>query len=177
MHVYVSGQVPGCMLARKMVYTQHTTHPQSTPSLLYRHVRLVSTTSEISALSVGPKVVLASLPSLSAGPARQLFVEWAGDPRNAIILPGAPQAGTLAEALALVGQGGDPVERGHAGWRRQAGGRWEVDVELRRRVVLTGVCGVWGDGCRYGGSEHGHVYTHMHTCIHKPTHPPTQKHT
>lgn len=83
-------------------------------------------------------MILASLPSLAAGPARHLLTEWAGDPRNAIILPGAPQAGTLAEALALVAQGGDPGEHGHEGWRQQLGGRWEVDVVLSRRVALTG---------------------------------------
>ena len=37
---------------------------------------------EVARLSQGPKLVLATLPSLQAGMARQLFVEWAGDPRN-----------------------------------------------------------------------------------------------
>ncbi len=35
----------------------------------------------------GPKVVLATLASLEAGLARQLFIEWARDPKNLIIFP------------------------------------------------------------------------------------------
>ncbi len=35
----------------------------------------------------GPKVVLATLASLEAGLARQLFIEWARDSRNLIVFP------------------------------------------------------------------------------------------
>lgn len=45
------------------------------------------------------QVVLASLPNLESGFARQLFVEWAGDPRNAIVFTQRGEPGSLAAAL------------------------------------------------------------------------------
>ena len=46
-------------------------------------------------MGIGPKVVLASLPSLSAGPARELLAQWAGDPHSAVVMPGTPQVGRV----------------------------------------------------------------------------------
>ena len=56
-----------------------------------RHVRTCHTRHDVGMLNKerggGPKVVLATLASLEAGLARQLFVEWARDSRNLIIFP------------------------------------------------------------------------------------------
>ena len=45
---------------------------------------------QLSALPPGPKAVLATLPSLEAGPAQELFVEWAGDPHSLILFTERP---------------------------------------------------------------------------------------
>jgi Cft2 family RNA processing exonuclease len=41
-------------------------------------------------------VVLASAESLSCGPAKQLFLDWAADPRNLVLFTQSPRIGTLA---------------------------------------------------------------------------------
>ncbi len=48
-------------------------------------MKLCHAREELARLPQGPKVVLATLPSLQAGMARDLFVEWAADPRNLIL--------------------------------------------------------------------------------------------
>lgn len=50
-----------------------------------RYMKLCHTRQELARLPQGPKLVLATLPSLQAGMARELFVEWAHDPRNLIL--------------------------------------------------------------------------------------------
>jgi hypothetical protein len=50
-----------------------------------RYLKLCHTREELGRLPQGPKLVLATLPSLQAGMARDLFVEWAVDPRNLIL--------------------------------------------------------------------------------------------
>ncbi len=50
-----------------------------------RYLKLCHTREELGRLPQGPKLVLATLPSLQAGMARDLFVEWAADPRNLIL--------------------------------------------------------------------------------------------
>ena len=45
---------------------------------------------QLAALPPGPKAVLATLPSLEAGPAQELFVEWAGDPHSLILFTERP---------------------------------------------------------------------------------------
>ena len=47
--------------------------------------------------------MLATLPSLEAGYARQLFLEWAGDGRNAVVFATAPPPGSLAERVLQLG--------------------------------------------------------------------------
>ena len=54
-----------------------------------RRVRVLQHAQEMLAM-VGPRVVLASVPSLSMGHARLLFAEWAADPRNLILFPTEP---------------------------------------------------------------------------------------
>ena len=50
-----------------------------------RYMKLCHTREELARLPQGPKLVLATLPSLQAGMARQLLVEWAAEPRNLIL--------------------------------------------------------------------------------------------
>ena len=50
-----------------------------------RYLKLCHTREELARLSQGPKLVMATLPSLQAGMARDLFVEWAADPKNLIL--------------------------------------------------------------------------------------------
>lgn len=60
-----------------------------------RHVRTCHTRHDVGMLNKerggGPKVVLATLASLEAGLARQLFIEWARDSKNLIAFPLQPQ--------------------------------------------------------------------------------------
>lgn len=50
-----------------------------------RYMKLCHTREELARLPQGPKVVLATLPSLQAGMARDLFMEWAPHPKNLIL--------------------------------------------------------------------------------------------
>lgn len=102
-----------------------------------RYLKLCSSREELARLPQGPKVVLATSPTLEAGFSRQLFVEWAGDPRNAILLVLPPEDGTLAATMAQqAGSGG-------GGQAQQLGGQQlgevpSVKVTLSRRVPLEG---------------------------------------
>ena len=58
-------------------------------------MKLCHTREELARLPQGPKLVLATLPSLQAGMARELFVEWAGDPRNLILFTQQAEVWTL----------------------------------------------------------------------------------
>ena len=51
----------------------------------HRYMKLCHTREELARLPQGPKLVLATLPSLQAGCARDLFLEWAPDPKNLIL--------------------------------------------------------------------------------------------
>ena len=51
----------------------------------HRYMKLCHTREELARLPQGPKLVLATLPSLHAGCARDLFLEWAPDPKNLIL--------------------------------------------------------------------------------------------
>ena len=68
---------------------------------LSRHVRTCHTRHDVGMLNKdrggGPKVVLATLASLEAGLARQLFIEWARDSKNLIVFP--LQAQVLSKLL------------------------------------------------------------------------------
>lgn len=48
-------------------------------------MKLCHTREELARLPQGPKLVLATLPSLQAGMARDLFMEWAPHPKNLIL--------------------------------------------------------------------------------------------
>ncbi|CAK0764272.1 hypothetical protein CVIRNUC_003141 [Coccomyxa viridis] len=71
---------------------------QSNPFAL-PNVKVCQSREQLAALPPGPKAVLATLPSLEAGPAQELFVEWAGDPHSLILFTERPPAGSLASAV------------------------------------------------------------------------------
>lgn len=58
--------------------------------LLPRHVKICHTREQLAALPPGPKAILATLPSLEAGPAQELLVDWAGDPHSLILFTERP---------------------------------------------------------------------------------------
>lgn len=62
-------------------------------------MKLCSSREELARLPHGPKLVLASLPSLEAGFSRQLFMDWAENPRNAVVFVTPAEEGTLAERV------------------------------------------------------------------------------
>ena len=90
-----------------------------------RYVTPVSTLEALDALPPGPKVVLASLSSLAAGPARALMARWAADPRCMLLFTAAGQEDTLARALATAA----PIP---------APARPPLRLQLGRRVALQG---------------------------------------
>ncbi|KAJ7523061.1 hypothetical protein O6H91_18G035900 [Diphasiastrum complanatum] len=68
-------------------------------SFLLKYLKLCNTRKELDALPPGPKVVFASMASLEAGFARDLFVEWASDGKNLVLFTERGQFGTLARLL------------------------------------------------------------------------------
>lgn len=62
------------------------------------HVRPCNDAEELSQVP-GPRVVLASLGSLDTGFARDLFVQYAGDPRNRVIFPSRSSSDSLAHKI------------------------------------------------------------------------------
>jgi len=64
----------------------------------FKFVRLCHSREELNSLPK-PAVVLATTASLEWGFARDLFVEWASNPRHTVIFTDRPQPGTLAHQL------------------------------------------------------------------------------
>ncbi|XP_063387739.1 probable cleavage and polyadenylation specificity factor subunit 2 [Cydia fagiglandana] len=91
---------------------------RSNPFLL-RHLQLCHSVVEVTR-TPGPKVVLASFPDLECGFARDLFLQWAPNPQNSIILTHRSSPGTLARDL--IENGGDRT----------------LELVVRRRVRLEG---------------------------------------
>lgn len=54
-------------------------------------MKLCYSRSELEQMPPGPKLVLATAPTLEAGGSRQLFAEWAGNPKDLIIFVGQAQ--------------------------------------------------------------------------------------
>ncbi|XP_026725742.1 probable cleavage and polyadenylation specificity factor subunit 2 isoform X2 [Trichoplusia ni] len=84
-----------------------------------RHLQLCHSVGEVSR-TPGPKVVLASFPDLESGFARDLFLLWAPNPQNSIVLTARTSPGTLARDL--IEKGGDRT----------------LELTVRRRVRLEG---------------------------------------
>ncbi|XP_075145543.1 cleavage and polyadenylation specificity factor subunit 2 [Haematobia irritans] len=86
----------------------------------FKHMQLCHSLAEL-ALLPGPKVVLASEQDMESGFARELFVQWAGNPNNSIIFTSRTSQGTLAMDL---------VDN-HTPGRK-------IELDIRRRVELEG---------------------------------------
>lgn len=86
----------------------------------FKHLRLIHSMNELSKIP-GPKVVLASSPDLESGFSRELFLQWAQNSHNSIILTSRTSHGTL---------GRDLIDNG--------GGR-RIELDVKRRVELEGV--------------------------------------
>jgi len=79
-------------------------------AFVLKHVVVCASTAQLKKMKFPkgvPKLVLATLPSLEAGPARELFAQWAGDERNTILFPTEPEVGSLAEKVLGMGRGGE----------------------------------------------------------------------
>ncbi|KAK9816483.1 hypothetical protein WJX72_000827 [[Myrmecia] bisecta] len=86
-------------------------------------MKLCQSVDDLARLPAGPKVVLASMPSLETGASKQLFADWAADPRNVILFTGRPEEGTIAAQLQA---------------HRPGQGGLVIHTTLSRRVVLEG---------------------------------------
>ena len=90
-----------------------------------RYLALCHSVEELQNLRPGPKVVLASFGSLEAGPARRLFVEWAQDPKNLVVLTDRGAPGSLSREVRSLAE-------------KPPGARKPLSVRLSRRVLLEG---------------------------------------
>lgn len=85
----------------------------------FRHLRLCHSMSELAKVP-SPKVVLASGLDLESGFSRELFLQWAHNPTNSIILTTRTAPGTLARDLI------------------DNGGNRRVELDVKRRIELEG---------------------------------------
>lgn len=72
-------------------FDTHRTNAFSTKYLHVCHSR-----EQLTALGPKPKLVMASMGSLEVGPARDLFVSWAANPRNLVLFTDMGQVCTFA---------------------------------------------------------------------------------
>uniref|UniRef100_A0A182T530 Cleavage and polyadenylation specificity factor subunit 2 n=1 Tax=Anopheles maculatus TaxID=74869 RepID=A0A182T530_9DIPT len=86
----------------------------------FKHLRLCHTMADLAKVP-SPKVVLASSPDMESGFSRELFIQWAPNASNSIIITARSSPGTLARDL--IDNGGN--------------GR-KIDMDIRRRVELEG---------------------------------------
>ncbi len=96
----------------------------------YHHnsrLKVVRGLDEIQAL-VGPKLVLASFPSLDSGFASRLFRAWSIDPLNTLILPDKGPVGSLCRRLYDTWMG--TVENGSAQDQLRAPAVLNMDLHL-----------------------------------------------
>lgn len=56
-------------------------------------MKVCHTREELARLPQGPKLVLATLPSLTAGMSRELFMQWAPNPKNTILFTQEAEVG------------------------------------------------------------------------------------
>ncbi|PNH09934.1 Cleavage and polyadenylation specificity factor subunit 2 [Tetrabaena socialis] len=119
-------------------------------------------------------VVLATMPSLDSGPARQLLVDWAGQPRNTIIFTERANSGTLASCLQNHVPGPEPLRlplrlatrvplEGEelAAWQAAKAAEAAGALEEARRAVDA----MGGSGERAGRAEARHGEVGMLTAI------------
>ncbi|XP_077285623.1 cleavage and polyadenylation specificity factor subunit 2 [Arctopsyche grandis] len=84
-----------------------------------RHLQVCHSASEVLRIP-GPKVVLASCPDLNSGFSRELFLLWASQAQNSIVLTTRTSPGTLARDLL------------------ENGGNRTLDLIVKKRVKLEG---------------------------------------
>ncbi|XP_041968998.1 probable cleavage and polyadenylation specificity factor subunit 2 [Aricia agestis] len=84
-----------------------------------RHLQLCHSVAEVTR-TPGPKVVLASFPDLETGYARDLFIQWAPNPQNSIVITSKTSPGTLARDL------------------YDKGGDRNIEMMIRKRIRLEG---------------------------------------
>jgi len=85
----------------------------------FKHLKLCHSMAEVNKVPA-PKVVLASMPDMECGFARDLFLQWCSNPKNSVILTSRSSPGTLGRDL--INEGGDRT----------------IPIEVRRRIKLTG---------------------------------------
>lgn len=103
----------------------------------FRHLQLCHTLAELQKVP-SPKVVLCSTTDMESGYSRELFVQWASNPNNSIIITSRSSQGTLARDL--IDNGGN--------------GR-KIELEVRRRVDLEGA--ELEEYMRTEGEKHTHI--------------------
>lgn len=103
----------------------------------FRHLQLCHTLAELQKVP-SPKVVLCSTTDMESGFSRELFVQWASNPNNSIIITSRSSHGTLARDL--IDNGGN--------------GR-KIELEVRRRVELEGP--ELDEYMRTEGEKHTHI--------------------
>ncbi|XP_053658956.1 probable cleavage and polyadenylation specificity factor subunit 2 [Anopheles marshallii] len=86
----------------------------------FKHLRLCHTMADLAKVP-SPKVVLASSSDMESGFSRELFIQWAPNASNSIIITSRSSPGTLARDL--IDNGGN--------------GR-KIEMDIRRRVELEG---------------------------------------
>merc|ERR1719318_1367212 len=85
----------------------------------FKHLKLCHSMTEVNKVPA-PKVVLASMPDMECGFARDLFLQWCSIPKNSVILTSRSSPGTLGRDL--ITNGGDRT----------------IPIEVRRRIKLSG---------------------------------------
>lgn len=85
----------------------------------FRHLRLCHSMNELAKVP-SPKVVLASCPDLECGFSRELFIQWAQNPTNSVILTARTAPGTLARDLI------------------DNGGNRKIELDIKKRIELEG---------------------------------------
>jgi len=85
----------------------------------FKHLKLCHSMAEVNKVPA-PKVVLASMPDMECGFARDLFLQWCSNPKNSVILTSRSSPGTLGRDL--ITNGGDRT----------------IPIEVRRRIKLSG---------------------------------------
>eukprot|EP01134_Creolimax_fragrantissima_P001120 CFRG1120T1 len=103
----------------------------------FKNLKIVYSLAELNELSPtsAPAVVLSTLPGLTAGLSRDLFVEWAGSEKNTVMYTSRPKPNTLSYDLLI-------------------GGKRDLDLAMKRRVPLEGEeLEAFLDKCRRDRSE------------------------
>jgi len=85
----------------------------------FKHLKLCHSMAEVNKVPA-PKVVLASMPDMECGFARELFLQWCANPKNSVILTSRSSPGTLARDL------------------KDNGPDRTVLIDVKRRIKLTG---------------------------------------